>query len=181
MKKTLILFLFLQVCAFGLYAQSSYVTLSNRVLISGIINHDTLIIENLNNKVLINGELGQLSVEYNNQDARIVDHTPATLDDNERADITIQFWNEYAWLDERIKTTIPVEEFTDEINVAVGDEENLIPVDFKISKIRGIQDFSVMIQITGKFSGDALKEDFPDIKFEEDLQFAIFLTVQVTN
>lgn len=181
MKKTLYLFLILFLTVPALKAQSSYLTLSNRVLISGIINGDTLIIENLENKVLINGELGQLSVKYNNQDARIVDQTPATLDDDERADITIHFWNEYAWLDERIKTTIPVEEFTDEINVAVGNEETLIPVNFKISKIRGIQDFSVMIQITGKFSGDALKEDFPDIEFKEELQFAIFLTVQVTN
>jgi hypothetical protein len=181
MKKSLYLFLFLFVTILGTHAQSSYITLSNRVLISGIINQDTLIIENLKNKVLINGALGQLSVEYNNQDARIVDQTPATLDDDERADIVIQFWNEYAWLDERIKTTNPVEEFTDEINIAVGNEKTLIPVNFKISKIRGLRDFSVMIQITGTFSGDALKEDFPNIEFQEDLNFAIFLTVQVTN
>lgn len=178
MKKSAILIISLFVTIAG-FAQSMYSTNTNRVIISTIVNSDTVIIENLNNRVRINGDLDLLEVEYDNATARMV--TEAKNISEERSDMIIKFHNEYLWLDERLKTDQKVLNFTDEIHVEINDMDQLIPVNFIIQRIRGGQGFNTMVEIRGSFNGEGLEEDFPHLKFESDLQFAIFLTVQAVN
>ena len=160
-------------------AQSNYMTLNNRVVLSTVVNSDTIVIENLKNNVRINGEIDLLEVIYDNQTARIVGRARET--EEERSDISIKFFNEYAWLDERIKTTDGSINFKDDIHIAINNEEQSVPANFTITRIRGGQGFVVMIEIRGKFSGDGVHEDFPNLHLKSDLYYAIYLTVQVVN
>jgi hypothetical protein len=179
MKNIFLAFLLAFVSLIG-FSQNNYSTISNRVLISGIVNNDTIIIENLKNKVALNGELGLLAVKYSNLDARVLGSYRDDLS-TERSEIIVNFSGEYSWLDEQIKTTENTSNFTDEINVSLQSEEQTIPVDVLITRVRGIHGFMVIIQISGQFSALPLKEEFPDLHFTGDLSFAIALTVQVTN
>lgn len=160
------------------YSQSSYSVLSNRFLLSALVNNDTLIIENIKNKVRINGEMGLLEVIYYNPDSRIVSGAdPRPLN----SEITFKLWNEYPWLEERLKSDAQTFSISDEILVNVQGEEESVPANFTFSRIRGSQGFIYIIEIQGSFSPEALKYDFPDLKFKQDLQFKIILNVQVTN
>ena len=177
MRKYLFILAFVIGCV-QLHAQSAYQVNNNRVVLSTIVNADTVIVESLKNQVAINGELDLIKVEYNNRDARVV----GRIDQGEeRSDIVIRFFNEYSWLDERIKMSENVMQFTDEIKVDVHGVETTVPVDFTINRIRGGQGFTVLIQITGNFSAKDLEEDFPHLNFQSDIMFGIYLTVQVVN
>jgi hypothetical protein len=160
------------------FSQSNYLTSTNRVILSTIVNSDTVIVENLKNKVRVNGELGLLEVVYDNYDARLVKDRS---NPEERTSMVINFSNEYPWLDERIKTTENVIQFSDELNIEISGEEQTVPVNFIINRIRGAQGFLVMMEIRGQFSALGLEDHFPKLKFESDLSFAIFLTIQVLN
>tara|TARA_R110002050_G_scaffold109799_1_gene221380 strand:- start:111660 stop:112217 length:558 start_codon:yes stop_codon:yes gene_type:complete len=178
MKQITFIFLFFT-SVFG-FSQSHYSTVSNRVLISGIVNGDTVIIENIKNKVTLNGQLGILEVHYSNLDARVLGKFKDDLSP-ERAEIPIDFTGEYSWLDAKLKTTEIETHFTDDINVILNNEDQLIPVDVLITRVRGAHGFMVFLQMKGKFSPKALKEDFPNLKFTDDLLFSITLNIQVTN
>ena len=179
MKKTLILAAFILTVSVTGFTQRSYSVLTNRVLISALVNNDTLIIENTKNVVRLNGELELLEVKYNNLDSRVVSPPQSTRE--LKSDITIKFGNEYSWLDERVKSTENQVSFSDELIVTVAGEEETIQAEFIFSNIRGGQGFLTMIEITGEFSPDALQYDFPDLMFKEDLKFKIILQVQVTD
>lgn len=160
-------------------AQSTYSTNTNRVILTTIVNSDTLIFENLENQVRINGELDLFEVEYNHLLSRMVSEAKNVTD--EKADITITFRNEYAWLDERIKTTENSINFKDEIIIDINGNEQTVPVNFVITQIRGGHGFNVYIEVKGKFSTKGLETDYPSLKFESGVFFDIFLTVQVIN
>lgn len=177
MKKYLFILAFVLGCV-QLHAQSAYQVNNNRVVLSTIVNADTVIVESIKNMVAINGELDLIKVEYNNHDARVVGRVDQG---DERSDITIRFFNEYSWLDERIKMSENMMQFKDEIKVEAQGIETTVPVDFTINRIRGGQGFTVLIQMTGNFSGENLKEDFPHLNFQSDIMFGIYLTVQVVN
>ena len=178
MKKLVSIVLFSFILSGVSYSQSSYSVITNRVLLSVLVNNDTVLIENLKNKVRLNGELGILEVTYNNLDSRIV----SGREDRElKSDITFMFWNEFEWLEERLKSDAQEVKFTDELLVVVQGEEEPIQANFTITRIRGGQGFISMIEIEGHFSPDALQYDFPDLMFKKDLQFKIILQVQVTN
>lgn len=180
MKKTIFILSIILATAVNGLAQSQYYTLSNRIVLSGVLNQDTFLIENIKNNVTLNGELGLLKVEYNNQDAREVSNE---FDDysRSRGDIVIVFWDEYAWLDENLKTSQPFVSLTDEIHVSLNGEEIVVPVDITITRIRSGQGFTSMIEIKGEFNADSLKLDFPDFDFKENVSFTIQLTAQVRN
>ncbi|MGB0805366.1 MAG: hypothetical protein ACPGRC_01670 [Salibacteraceae bacterium] len=177
--KKIILICSLLISSGVLFAQSMYSTTNNRVILSTIVNSDTVIVENLQNKVRINGDLHLFEVDYENYTSRLIG-TAKNLSD-ERTDIHIRFYNEYLWLDERIKTTENNLEFVDDLIVEIGGREQTIPASFNIHRIRGGQGFNVMIEVRGKFNGEGIEDDFPNLKFETDLDFAIFLTVNVVN
>lgn len=180
MKKILFALSFILTLSASGLAQSQYYTLSNRIILSGVVNQDTFLIENVKNIVTLNGELSLLKVEYNNQDARNV----STLFDDynrSRGDIEIIFWNEYAWLEDNLKTSQPFVSLTDEIYVSLNGEEILVPVNIKFTRVRSGQGFTSFIEITGEFAADALKFDFPDFDFKENVSFTIQLTAQVRN
>lgn len=178
MKKLISIVLFTFVLTGVNYSQSSYSVLTNRVLLSVLVNNDTVLIENLKNKVRLNGELGLLEVIYSNQDARVVS---GRKEKELRSEILFKFWNEYEWLGERLKSDAQEVKFTDELLVDILGEEESIQANFTITRIRGGQGFISMIEIEGHFSPDALQYDFPDLMFKKDLQFKIILNVQVTN
>jgi hypothetical protein len=159
------------------FSQGQYSTLTNRVIIATVVNSDTVLIENLNNKVLINGELDLLEVVYDNSTARMVSEVKNLS--SERSDIQVKFYNEYTWLYDRIKFTETSIDFTDEIRVEIHGHEQVVPVNFRITRIRGAHGFKVMIEIRGSFSGTEMENDFPNLKFESDLDFTIYLRVQV--
>lgn len=179
MKKHIILTFILFSSLLG-FSQNNYSTVSNRVLISGIVNGDTAIIENIKNQVTLNGELGMLKVHYSNLDARVLGKFKNELSP-EREEIFIDFTGEYSWLDEQLKTTENETHFTDEVMITLNHEDQVIPVDVLITRVRGAYGFMVFLQMTGEFSPDALKEDFPQLLFAEDLKFSITLNIQVTN
>ncbi len=160
------------------FGQSMYSTTTNRVVLSTIVNSDTILIENRKNNVRVNGNLDLVEIIYDNQDARIVGRTNQRED---RSDIQIKFFNEYLWLDERIKTTERVLNFKEELKVEINGMEQIIPVDFIISRLRGGQGFNVLMEIHGNFSGEGLEEDFPDLIIDGDIAFGIYLTIQVTQ
>ena len=170
-----ILFTFLFVTGFS---QSTYLTNTNRVVLSTVINSDTIIIESAINKVRINGELDLLEIEYDNSNARLVS---ANDKHDIESDFKLRFYNTYAWLDERIKTTQKSIEFTDEINIEANGFTKILPVNFMINRLRGAQGFSVLIKMKGKFHPNDIDEYFPKLKFETDLYYSIYLTVQVIN
>ena len=180
MKNILTLFIASFVLSLGAFTQSQYSTINNRVIISTVVNGDTIIVENTQNKVRLNGELELFHVEYDNYEARLVTGN-GNIDSDERSDMIIEFFNEYSWLDEQLKTTQPVNQFTDELHVKIEDIEQTIPVDFLISRFRVSNGFTVIIQVSGNFSGKDLEDDFPNLKFESELHFVITLTVQVTE
>ncbi len=160
------------------YSQSSYSVISNRVLLSALVNNDTLIIENIKNKVRLNGDLGLLEIIYYNPDSRIVSGSdPHPI----KAEITFKFWNEYPWLEERLKSDAQSFTLMDELLVEVHGEEETIPATFIFTRIRGRQGFVYMIQIQGDFSTDGLEYDFPELKFKQNLHFEIVLKVQLVN
>ncbi|MFT4753773.1 MAG: hypothetical protein ACI9GM_000027 [Salibacteraceae bacterium] len=177
--KNAILTILLVVASMYSYGQSQYSTLTNRVIISTIVNSDTVLLENLNNKVKINGELDLLEVVYDNSTSRIVSDVKNLPED--RADIQVKFYNEYTWLYERIKFTETTIHFKDVIIVEINGEEQTVPANFDITRIRGARGFKVMIEIRGLFSGEQMEQDFPHLKFESEVGFAIFLRVQVVN
>lgn len=160
------------------YSQSNYTVTHDRVVFSVLVNNDTLLIENLKNKVRLNGDLGLLEVIYYNPDARIVGSAPGSHLESE---ITFKFWNEYSWLDEYLKSENPELNFVDDIYVAVEGEEENIQANFSISKLRAAQGFTSIIQIQGDFSPEPLKTEFPDLMFKKDLHFDIVITVRVSD
>ena len=180
MKKTLFIFSIILTISISAFAQSQYYTLSNRIVLSGVLNQDTFLIENIKNQVTLNGELGLLKVSYNNQDARTVS---TQFDDynRSRGDIIIEFWNEYAWLDDHLKTSQPFISLTDEINISLNGEEIVAPVNITFTRVRTGQGFTSVVELTGEFPADSLKLDFPDFDFKENVSFTIQLTVQVRN
>ena len=178
MKKQFTLLLFTITLAITGYSQASYSVLSNRVLLSALVNSDTLIIENTKNKVRLNAELGLIEVVYFNPDSRIVSGAePREL----ASEITFKFWNEYTWLEDRLRSDAQTFTLTDDLIVEVQGEEDTIPVTYTFTRVRGGQGFIYIIQIQGSFSPDALEYDFPKLKFKKDLQFEIVLNVQGTN
>ena len=177
MKKYLFILSFVFGCV-QLHAQSAYQVNTNRVILYSIVNGDTVTIESNKNKVILNGELDLIKVEYNNQEARVVGRVDQS---DERSDISLTFYNEYAWLDERIKMSDYEAKFTDEIKIDLNGIETAVPVDFKINRIRGGQGFIVLMEITGRFSGESLQEELPNLNFQSDILFHIYLTVQVVN
>jgi len=178
MKKLFTLSLFLFTLLATGFSQSSYSVLTNRVILSVLVNTDTLIIENTKNKVSLNGELELFEVIYSNQDSRIVHGSEAR---ELKSDITFKFWNEYPWLEEYLKSDAQEVKFTDELLIEVQGEEESVQANFTITRIRGGQGFVSMVEIEGHFSPEALQYDFPDLMFKKDLQFKIILQVQVTN
>ena len=178
MKKIYTLIILLFTVFITGYSQSSYTVVTNRVLFSVLVSNDTLIVENLKNRVRLNGEIGLLEIIYYNPDARIVGSEPGSHLD---AEITIKFWNEYSWLEEYLKSDVQVNSFTDELIIDIGGEEERIEANFVVTRIRGAQGFTSMLEIQGDFSPEPLKTDFPDLLFRKDLHFKIFLTVQVIN
>lgn len=160
------------------YGQSMYSTNTNRVVLSTIVNSDTVIIENRENRVRVNGNLSLLEVIFNNREARLVG-LPDPRED--RSEIEVKFFNEYLWLDERIKTTERTLDFKEELKIEINGREQIVPVDFRISPLRGGQGFNVLIEINGRFSGEGMEDDFPNLKIDGDIVFGIYLTVQVVN
>lgn len=180
MKKNLLLFAIVLVGSLTGFAQNMYSTSSNLVMLSGVLNQDTFLIESIKNKVQVNGALNTLEVIFNNQDARTVSDEFHDYE-QQRGDIEIIFWNEYEWLDEYIKSTEPIITITDEINISLNGEEILVPVTITFSRLRGGQGFNSRIEIKGSFPADSLKFDFPDFDFKEEVSFMIQLMVQVRN
>ena len=178
MKKTFTLAFLLTALVFTGYSQSNYSVLTNRVLFSVLVNNDTLIVENTKNRVRLNGEMGLLEIIYYNQDARVVG---SDFGRKLESDITFRFWNEYSWLEEYLKSDLPVITFTDELNIDISGEEETIQANFTVTRIRGSQGFTSMLEIQGDFSPEPLKADFPNLMFRKDLHFKIFLTIQVLN
>lgn len=179
--KRFILFFFLTTFGLGAaFSQSNYTILSNRVLLSAVVNNDTLILENLKNEVRLNGQMGLLEITYDNLSSRIVGETNQPHPD-ERTDVVVKFWNEYSWLEDRLKTSESSSDFMDELIVDVNGMEQTVQSHFIISRIRGAQGFTSMIEITGKFSPDSIEEEFSDLMFRNDLGFKIILSVRVFN
>lgn len=178
MKKIFTLSIFLFAAFVTGYSQSNYTVLNNRVVFSVLVNNDTLLIENLKNKVRLNGEIGLLEVVYYNPDARVVGSEPGTHLDSE---ITFRFWNEYSWLEEYLKSDNQEINLIDDMYVDIDGVEETIHANFSIHRIRGAQGFTSIIEIQGDFSPEPLKEDFPELMFKKDLHFKIVLTVRVTN
>lgn len=161
-------------------AQSQYSTINNRVILSTVVNGDTIIVENTKNEIRLNGELELFNVRYDNHKSRLVTGN-GNIDSEDRTDMIIEFYNDYSWLDDQLRTTQPVTQFTDELNVKIEEVEQIVPVDIMISRFRVSNGFTVIIQLNGNFSGENLEDDFPNLKFESELHFAITLTVQVTE
>jgi len=178
MKKIFTLSIFLFAILLTGFSQSSYSVLNNRVVFSVLVNNDTLLIENLKNRVRLNGEMGLLEVVYYNPDARVVGSAPGSHLDSE---ITFRFWNEYSWLEEYLKSDNQQINFIDDLYVDIDGMEETINASFSIHRIRGTQGFTTIIEIQGDFSPEPLKTEFPDLMFKKDLHFKIILTVQVTN
>lgn len=178
MKNNIIIIILL-ITGYTGFSQSQYSTLTNRVIISTIVNSDTVLLENLNNQVRINAELDLLEVEYDNSTSRIIGEVKNLP--QERADIQVKFYNEYSWLYDRIKFTETSVDFKDEIIVEINGEEQTVPAHFLITRIRGAHGFKVMIEIRGTFNGLGMEQEFPNLKFESEIDFAIYLRVQVVN
>lgn len=180
MKSILSIFTVLFLIGTTGWSQNQYSTISNRVLISTIVNGDTVLVENTANDVRLNGQIDLLNVIYHNSRSRIVTSNGNT-DSEERTDMVIEFSGDYPWLDEQIKTTEPFSQFTDEMTVRIEAIEQYIPVTCEVSRVRGGFGFNVIIEITGTFTGEDLEDDFPNLKFESDLNFNITLTVRVSE
>ncbi len=180
MRRLIVFTAFVLTMASSAFSQSNYMILSNRVLISAVVNNDTLIIENLKNEVRLNGSIGLIEVKYDNVTSRIVgDNNPRNP--NERADIKVKFWNEYSWLDDRLKTSDNSSDFNDELLVDINGTEQTVNAHFIISRIRGYQGFMSMIEITGKLSPESIQEEFTDLMFRNNVGFKIILKVKVYN
>ena len=162
------------------WSQNQYSTISNRVIISTIVNGDTVLVENTSNEVRLNGQIDLVNVVYHNTQSRLVSSNGNTHPD-ERTDMIIEFSGEYQWLDEQLKTMEPFTQLTDEMTVRIESVEQYIPVDFEISRVRGAMGFTVIMNISGTFTGEDLEDDFPNLKFESDLNFNITLTVRVSE
>ena len=181
MKKALLFFfLFVLVCIHG-FSQSQYSVISNRVILSKLVNSDTLLVENQSNLVRLNGQIGLIEVEYHHLGSRVINQKTNEIKEPQM-DVEITFYNEYLWLDERIKNSLNEMSFTDQMNVSIADFDLEVQVDFKIYRIRGTkQQFTVMIEITGVLPPEPLEENYPELNFHNDIPFQIILTVEATN
>lgn len=162
------------------HTQNRYHSLNNRVLLSGVVNQDTFLVENTKNQVAIDGELGLLKIIFSNKDSRRVSEN-FTHYTEKRGDIVIEFGNEYMWIDDRFKSSEPVISFQEEIRITINDHEEIIVANFTISKFAGKQDMTSMLEISGSFPANNYNFDTPNFHFKEDVSFIIQITVQVVQ
>ena len=181
MKSTLTLVFSILLFITNGFGQNQYSTINNRVIISTLVNGDTILVENTSNEVRLNGQIDLLSVIYHNTQSRLVSSANGNIVSNERSDMIIEFSGDYPWLDEQLKTTQPFGRFTDEMTVRIESTEQYIPVDIEVSRVQAGLGFTVILKISGSFSGEDLEDDFPNLKFDSDLNFNIALTVRVTE
>lgn len=174
---TLILFLF---STYG-FSQSQYSATSNRVVLTGVINQDTFLLENIQNEVNVNGDLHLLELTYHNLDARRVSKIMNEFSE-QRGDFSLKFHNEYLWLDEMLKTDKAVTTGSDDIYVTFEGTEILVPVQITISNLRGVgQGFQTRIEMFGQFDPEEIGMEFEGYDFKEDVYFTIQITVSVVN
>lgn len=163
------------------FAQSQYGVTTNRVVLTGVVNQDTFLLENIQNTVHINGQLNQLEITYNNQLSRRVSKVMNEFTE-ERGDFSIKFHNEYLWLDEMLKSDQPVNTGSDNMYITYNDTEIMVPVHFTISRLRGSgQGFQTRIEMFGQFNPEEIGMEFEGYDFKEDIYFTIQVTVSVQN
>ena len=181
MKKNILFLLLFVFTLIDAYSQSSYSVSSNRIIMSTLVNNDTLLIENRKNNVRINGQMELLEIEYHHMDSRIINQKTNETRTPE-LDFVVLFSNEYSWIDDRVKTSVNEQNFTDDINIEIEGEVTEVPIDIKIYGIQGArQVFTVLMEFSGVLSPEPLEKNFPELEFHNEIPFRIILTIEVSN
>jgi hypothetical protein len=163
------------------FSQSQYSVTTNRVVLTGVINQDTFLLESINNTVQINGQISLLEIIYHNAKSRNVSKVVTDFTE-ERGDFDIMFHNEYLWLDEMLKSDQAVNTGSDQMLITFEGNELSVPVKFTISRLRGIgPGFKTRIEIFGQFDPEEIGMEFDGYDFKEDVYFNVQLTVLVEN
>lgn len=173
--------LILATISFLSMAQSQYGVTTNRVVLTGVINQDTFLLESIDNTVQINGQINLLEITYHNENSRRVSKVMTDFAE-ERGVFDLKFYNEYLWLDQMLKSDQPVNTGSDQIYVVYNEQELMVPVHFTISRLRGAgAGFKTRIEMFGQFNPEEIGMEFDGYDFKEDVYFTIQVTVLVEN
>lgn len=162
------------------FAQYSVEVFNNRVMISGILNVDTFLVESQSNIVQFNVNEQKIDVQFNSKDARLVSEAAARYqDESEGVNVRVNFSGTYSWLIDYLISDAPVLNRTDEMSVRIDENEQSVPVRMTFNPLPSNTNKHLSImQISGEIDPEYFGLNHDDYYFKEDLRFLIKLTIR---